>query len=137
MPYKDAEAQRAAQKKHYADNADTYKTRRTTGRAYRKDYLIALKNESGCQVCGYNRSHWALDFHHLNEAEKKYTPSKLHYAGFKNIDRELENCMVLCTNCHREHHAGVIDANAQARPISEYQVFSTWDKTKRFRKNSL
>ena len=61
-----------------------------------------------CSSCGYNKCVAALEFHHLDPSQKEFVPS--HYDGTswdKNKDRvikELDKCIVLCANCHREEH---------------------------------
>ncbi len=59
-----------------------------------------------CSKCGYNKCNQALDFHHLNEFEKEFKLSK----GFKErsweaCKNELDKCILVCANCHREIHA--------------------------------
>ena len=61
-----------------------------------------------CGVCGYDKSIAALEFHHLDPNEKDFAPSG------KSCSREvfvgeLRKCVMLCSNCHREHHAGELD----------------------------
>lgn len=72
-------------------------------RLERKITLIRLLGGS-CNKCGYARSAAALDFHHRNPNEKKYTVSRLLYHA-KDFDKALEEvkkCDLLCANCHRE-----------------------------------
>jgi hypothetical protein len=63
---------------------------------------------SQCSKCGYNKCPAALEFHHLDPSTKDFTPS--HYGNTswdKNKDKvmkELNKCIVLCANCHREEH---------------------------------
>ena len=137
MPYKDRERQLEAQAEHYKQNKDTYNSRRKTSRDYKKHYIEQIKTEKGCLVCGYNKHYAALDIHHINEVEKTYRPAKLHHTSFDYIDNELSNCMVLCRNCHAEHHAGHINANDYAIPITEYKTYQTFDKGRRFSKKDL
>jgi hypothetical protein len=56
-----------------------------------------------CTECGYNKSLAALDFHHLNPLEKdmKYLN---HRMSFEKLKVELDKCVLLCANCHREKH---------------------------------
>lgn len=66
--------------------------------------------EPKCSKCGFDKCRSALDFHHLGD--KKFAISQvIHAWPFNNVNRirmldELNNCVVLCSNCHRElHHA--------------------------------
>ena len=57
-----------------------------------------------CQKCGFSHPA-ALDFHHKNENEKEYDVSQLVRNGNKDkILKEIEKCIILCSNCHRIHH---------------------------------
>ena len=65
---------------------------------------------SACKVCGYNRCISALSFHHLNPSEKDFNISANN--GCKSWDKmkkELDKCVLLCSNCHSEVHYGLID----------------------------
>lgn len=65
-----------------------------------------------CEICGYNKCIEAFDFHHINPKEKDFTIAHLRWTSWlKNKDKitsELNKCMLLCANCHREMHAGII-----------------------------
>jgi 5-methylcytosine-specific restriction endonuclease McrA len=58
-----------------------------------------------CQLCGYNKSHAALEFHHRDPKEKDFGIAKQWYRKLDDIlKRELDKCDLLCSNCHREVH---------------------------------
>lgn len=58
-----------------------------------------------CQKCGYNRYIGALEFHHINPEEKDFNPSHLKkYTMDSRVTEELDKCLLLCSNCHRETH---------------------------------
>ena len=61
-----------------------------------------------CAVCGYNKCIQAMDFHHIEPEYKSFTLSGSHCRKWKIIEEELKKCIVLCSNCHREYHAGQI-----------------------------
>jgi len=61
---------------------------------------------NGCAICGYNTCLAALEFHHVNPKEKNFSISSASIMR-KNIASELNKCILLCSNCHREiHHLG-------------------------------
>ena len=61
-----------------------------------------------CIVCGYNNCPAALDFHHIEEDEKEFTLSQTTRSWIETKN-ELDKCVLLCSNCHREHHFGDLD----------------------------
>lgn len=66
----------------------------------------------GCRICGESE-HIALDFHHLDPATKESSLRRL--TSVKRIQIEAAKCVVLCANCHRKLHAGIITLTAEAR----------------------
>ena len=64
-----------------------------------------------CIICKYNRSLSALEFHHLDPSKKDFAISKYVNIEFHKIKKELDKCILLCSNCHREIHDGLIDIN--------------------------
>jgi hypothetical protein len=70
--------------------------------------LNKIKQRYGikCIKCGYDKNYSSLDFHHLNPNEKKINPAHIiHNRGNINkIFEELDKCILLCANCHREIH---------------------------------
>ena len=61
-----------------------------------------------CVVCGYNKYIGALDFPHLDPEHKEVNIAKGSHLGFENIKLELDKCILICSNCHREFHGGLI-----------------------------
>jgi len=69
---------------------------------------VALKGGE-CQFCGYNRYVGALDFHHVDESIKKFDLSTRGLTrSWEKIKKEIEKCVLVCSNCHREIHGGII-----------------------------
>lgn len=67
--------------------------------------LQAIKYLGGsCSKCGYNKCSAALDFHHLdpNKKDKDYSNFKGNFS--EKLKEELDKCVLLCANCHREEH---------------------------------
>lgn len=57
-----------------------------------------------CEVCGYCKSLWALDFHHRDPKEKDFNLARMKTRSEELIRAELDKCTLLCANCHREEH---------------------------------
>lgn len=74
-----------------------------------KQLLVEYKGGK-CQICGYNKCVQAMDFHHIDPNIKSFQIS----GGTKSLNKlkqEVDKCILLCSNCHRELHAGLIDIN--------------------------
>lgn len=68
-----------------------------------------------CQICNYNRSLRALEFHHLDPTKKDFEISN-NSLSFDVIKLEVDKCALLCANCHREYHDGLINLNILTLP---------------------
>lgn len=85
-------------------------TRDTCSSCYGGRHRFALKARmveymgGGCQVCGFNRSLAALDFHHIDPTEKHFNFGSKHTIAIGDLETELKKCVCLCSNCHRELH---------------------------------
>lgn len=70
-----------------------------------KQSCLDYKQCCNCSKCGYNKSIVALDFHHTNPSEKDFCISSCRTLKLNDtIKQELDKCVVLCANCHREEH---------------------------------
>ena len=91
-------------KKSYESNKDYYikKSKRRSDEI--NSWFFDIKSNLKCEICGF--SHVAcLDFHHVNSDDKEIEVSTLVASGNKKrILKEIEKCIVLCSNCHRIHH---------------------------------
>lgn len=59
-----------------------------------------------CQCCGYNKYEGALQFHHIDPSKKDFNISQVKKRAFNQIiTDQLDKCIMLCSNCHREEHA--------------------------------
>ena len=56
-----------------------------------------------CVKCGETRP-YVLDFHHIDETSKDFTIGKIKKGNKDIIQKEIDKCIVLCANCHRELH---------------------------------
>ena len=83
-----------------------------TQRRRDKVKLIAIEYKGGkCCKCGYNKCVEALEFHHLDPTQKDFgIVSKGYTRSWSKIKAELDKCILVCSNCHREIHSGLIEA---------------------------
>lgn len=69
-----------------------------------KERCVVYKG-SECQYCGYKKCIGALEFHHIDPKQKDFSISKRKLCrDFEEIKTELDKCLLLCANCHREEH---------------------------------
>ena len=72
-----------------------------------------------CNRCGYNRCIEALEFHHENPSQKDFNISSKGYTrSWERVQKELDKCVMLCANCHRELHAKLAASISNDRVIS-------------------
>ena len=71
-------------------------------RVANRELLLEYKGGK-CEHCGYNRYRGALEFHHKDPAEKD--PTGLRKRSLDALKKEVDKCVLLCANCHREEHA--------------------------------
>ena len=86
-----------------------------------------------CEKCGYNKNIAALEFHHLDPNTKKFTLSDTHHT-WEETKEELDKCILVCSNCHRELH------NPQSTPeklkeLIELHNYNVEIKKKQTKKN--
>ena len=66
--------------------------------------IKAVEYKGGkCELCNYDKNISALEFHHLNPEEKDFTISG-YKCGWEVLKKELDKCILVCSNCHREIH---------------------------------
>ena len=67
---------------------------------------LAIEYMGGsCQHCGYFKCKEALEFHHKDPSEKDFgIGAKGYTRSFDKVKVELDKCIMLCANCHREEH---------------------------------
>jgi 5-methylcytosine-specific restriction endonuclease McrA len=57
-----------------------------------------------CSKCGYDKSDYALEFHHRDPEKKDFSINRGASLVFDKLKEELDKCDLLCANCHREEH---------------------------------
>lgn len=77
------------------------------------DKVYGIVGET-CWKCGYNKGKIGrkiLDFHHVNPLIKEFNLTTRETTNFKweRVIAEMKKCVLLCSNCHREVHLGIID----------------------------
>ena len=70
-----------------------------------KELAVEYKGNK-CEICGYNKCIDALEFHHLDPTQKDFGISQKGYTrSWEKVKKELDKCVMVCSNCHKEIHA--------------------------------
>ncbi len=94
-------------KRTYADRSEYLKKAVIKRRKMLMEKAIAYKGGK-CAICGYSKSSRALNFHHVNPAEKSFGISARGITrSWKKVQNELDKCILVCANCHAEIHDGI------------------------------
>lgn len=76
---------------------------------YQKKYSKKIKQQcieykgGCCSRCGYNKCSTALEFHHLDPSQKEFGITSRN-VKWETLKVELDKCILVCANCHREIH---------------------------------
>jgi hypothetical protein len=95
--------------------------------------IVAMGN--CCQCCGYSKCADALDFHHRDPNQKDFGFGKVraNCCSWLKIANELRKCVLVCSNCHREIHAGVRKVPENASTFDEkFLDYKMLEKEDRF-----
>lgn len=86
---------------------NSIRSRRNENKKYNSQLVNRYKKFCGCYFCDEVEP-VALDFHHLNPKEKDLNVSLAVSYSTKSLKLEIRKCVVLCANCHRKVHAGIL-----------------------------
>lgn len=97
------ECTKAYLQEHYKQNKTEYKGRskRDRSKTYSKFREFVTSMKLACAECGENHPA-VLDFHHTDPSTKEANPSQI--SSKTKFLKEIEKCIVLCSNCHRKLH---------------------------------
>lgn len=75
-------------------------------RALLRKYEEIMRRGGACEICGYCKNIAALEFHHKNPEEKEFNIDMRKFSNMtlEKLEAELEKCILVCANCHRELH---------------------------------
>ena len=93
-------------KRTYRDRAE-YMIKAVSKRR-KKIKEMAIEYKGGkCCICGYNKCNSALDFHHTNGDKQFGLSVRGLTRSWDKTKTELDKCILVCANCHREIHEGI------------------------------
>ena len=99
-----------ASKKDYRDNnrKDLFVFRAGERKKQIKALFNQIRSNNGCAFCEEDEL-CCMDFHHLDPSQKDVNVSYLCDCKSKErMLREMKKCVVVCSNCHRKIHAGLL-----------------------------
>jgi hypothetical protein len=97
-----------ADKRSYCDRKE-YLIKAVRRRRKKIREMAVVYKGGKCQICGYDRCQEAMESHHLNGSLKDFGISHKGYTrSWPKVKAELDKCVMLCANCHREVHAGLL-----------------------------
>lgn len=96
-------------KTYYENNKPKEKKRIKARKEEIKTFFRELKKTLSCEICSESTP-ICLDFHHNDSSEKDFNVSQASFNGLSRdtIRKEIDKCTVLCANCHRKRHAGLV-----------------------------
>lgn len=94
--------------KHHHDT--TYREKRLNLYKQRRlviDDVITEAKKSGCVCCGETFA-GCLEFHHTDPTIKEFQIAGGRNRNPETVKQEISKCIVVCSNCHKKIHAGVL-----------------------------
>ncbi len=90
----------------YSDRARAFNKKKYQ---QRKAEMNAIRQRDGCLFCG-EKTLCVLDFHHIKGRSKHggKVMARAANCSDKQFKKELKRCVVVCANCHRKVHAGLL-----------------------------
>jgi len=95
--------QKRADEKYYLKNSKEIYQKKKLKRHRIKEELVFIKGGK-CENCGYDRCISALEFHHEGDKKEDNLNTIIKNASKEKVLKEVEKCILLCANCHRELH---------------------------------
>jgi len=92
------------------ERQENIRRRQKERRHSKKAFLEAEKKQRGCYFCGLDES-CCLDWHHVEPENKEKNLSRMAASDYskESMRKEMEKCIVICANCHRKLHEGIIE----------------------------
>lgn len=107
---KDCSRQRS--RVYYQDNTALHKRNvyknSVAYKAQLRNWVNTEVRKNGCCLCD-EKEVCCLEFHHVNRKKKEGLVSYLISTNSKaKLEKELNKCAIVCSNCHRKIHAGLL-----------------------------
>ena len=69
-----------------------------------------------CQICGWNKDPYVLEFHHKDDNKEFGLAQKMNIS-WEKMKTEALKCELLCSNCHQQKHSTRHDPKFHAAVI--------------------
>src|SRR3989338_838796 len=105
MPFKNKEYQRVYRMKWYRTHKQSELAHVRRRRKELRKWFEEFKKTLKCSTCNENHPA-ALEFHHLSKKTKENSITNMVDNGnsIERIKKEMEKCIILCSNCHKKVH---------------------------------
>jgi hypothetical protein len=95
---------RETTKANYNKNKDQWREYQKEFKRKYKETVNEYKQTLCCSKCKETR-YYLLDFHHIDPTTKSIAIGNAwQYKSIEDTFKEIEKCIPLCSNCHREFH---------------------------------
>ena len=86
---------------------------------------LAIDYKGGkCEICEYSKYNGALEFHHLEPNEKEFNIGRYgHSRSWERVKNEIDKCILVCSNCHKEIHGNIIKLGYSSEAEQEFVKF--------------
>ncbi len=87
---------------HYSNNKEYYRNKARKVETTTKHILMSIKENTPCQDCNHYYDPVCMDFDHIRQ--KSFNISQgvgIYGYSLITILKEIENCEIVCSNCHR------------------------------------
>lgn len=104
------ECTRLRDREYYHSNRQDRKNKireRAEKERERVGQMILEYKKQGCKFCKEIEC-ICMDFHHLRDKDFAIGDSTRKNYSLNRVKKEIEKCLVVCSNCHRKIHAGLI-----------------------------
>lgn len=95
----------------------------TTNKRKRIKINLVKCHGDKCNICGYDKCITALQFHHIDPSQKDFNIAKAGgIIAFNKAIEETKKCILVCSNCHSEIHAGINKTKLKSSFIDNFFI---------------
>lgn len=89
-----------------------YQSRRLLNRKIQAiKYKGGRCNGESCAIVYDGNNHYLFDFHHIDPSKKDMDWQKTRLQTWDRCVKELDKCILLCANCHRQAHFDILNGS--------------------------